>query len=476
MASIALRTDILPLVDATISADPHQIIAVARPLLEQDGRAAELIGRIGMIAAHGDSEGHTILMLDAASILSRWIDELPLVLGEEQQSFARALPLLVQALVAAAPAVRAGNSAQNSYPEPFFPSDLSEGQTVSARMHDAIYGNDADMVERLLFGLYGSGADYRTMQIRSYDGISTTFENAGHPLMFAVRGTQLLDTVEWGDRVPNILHWLSPHLTVHSEEPTWVKTVRSFLSDPHHSLESYRIRLAFPKDENALPLRQLVLSNSDTPQICQGVYDALMNNGASSHAIGSVIALAATDLMQRVGDDDRDAFIRAAHGLLFASAVRLAFREIQDIEALPLLFTSAAFINALSKELEAQSNTAQKTATHSNILGGGLIAPALLDTLREQLDVRDLAGAYSTARRYLQLGYDARGLFATIALVSALADASNDMGHTWQVVQAAGEELISWPSTLSGTNIEGFVHVALRSAAFAQRNTLVNNV
>src|SRR5579884_2567026 len=110
MASIALRTNISPLVDATIAADPHQIIAVARPLLEQEGRAAELIGRIGMIAAHGDSDGHIILMLDAASILSRWIDALPLVLGEEQQSFVRALPLLVQALVAAAPAVRAGNS------------------------------------------------------------------------------------------------------------------------------------------------------------------------------------------------------------------------------------------------------------------------------------------------------------------------------------------------------------------------------
>src|SRR5690348_4426101 len=163
MASIALRTDISPLVDATIAADAYQIIAIARPLLEQEGRAAELIGRIGMIAAHGDSEGHTILMLDAASILSRWIDVLPLALGEDQQSFVRALPLLVQALIAAAPALRAGNSAHDTYPEPFYPSDLSEGQTVSSRMHDAIYGNDANMVERLLLGLYGTGADYRTM-------------------------------------------------------------------------------------------------------------------------------------------------------------------------------------------------------------------------------------------------------------------------------------------------------------------------
>ncbi len=428
MASIALRTDISPLVDATITADPHQISAVARPLLEQDGRAAELLGRIGMIAAHGDSDGHTVTMLDAANILSRWIDDLPRVLGEEQQSFVRALPLLVQALIAAAPAVRAGNSAHDTYPQPFYPSDLSEGETVSSKIHDAIYNNDPVMAERLLFGLYGTGADYRTMQIRSYDGISTTFQHAGHPLIFAVRGTQLLDTVEWGDRVPNILHWLAPHLPLHTEEPAWVNTVRAFLSDSHHSLESYRTRLATPKEENALPLRSLVLSNADTPQVCQAVYDALITKGASSRSIGSVIALAATDLMQKVDDSDRDAFIRAAHGLLFASAVRLVYREIEDLEALPLLFTSAAFINALQKELSAQTGAPQAAAPRSNILGGGLIAPSLLDTLSEQLDVQDLNGAYSTGRRYLQLGYDARGLFAAIALASAHADAASDHG------------------------------------------------
>src|SRR5207248_10254253 len=151
------------------------------------------------------------------------------------------------ALVATAPAVRAGQATQDSYPEPFYPSEVPEGKTVNDMMHQAIYGNDATLVERLLLGLYGTGADYRTMQIRAYDGISTTFQNAGHPLMFAVRGTQLLDAVEWGDRAPHILHWLSPHLPLHTGEPAWVNTVRGFLSDPHHSLESYRTRLAFPK-------------------------------------------------------------------------------------------------------------------------------------------------------------------------------------------------------------------------------------
>jgi hypothetical protein len=43
-------------------------------------------------------------------------------------------------------------------------------------------------------------------------------------------------------------------------------------------------------------------------------------------------------------------------------------------------------------------------------------------------------------------------------------------------VQAAGEEYLSWPTTLADTSIEGFVQVALRAATFAKRNTLVDNL
>jgi hypothetical protein len=476
MPSVGLNIDIASLIDATAAGNSDQITAIARELTQSGADASELIGRVGMVAAHGDSEGHTILTLDAASMMCRWLIALRSTFAEDTPVHTRGLPFLVQALSAAAPAVHTGKQTQNSYPAPLFPSGLQEGQTVNSAMHDAVFGNDATMVERLLMGLYGTGADYRTMQIRAYDSISTTFQYAGHPLMFAVRGMQLLDAVEWGDRAPNIIHWLVPHLPLHTEEPAWVNTVRSFLSDAIHSLASYRTRLAAPKEENTLPLRRLILSDADTPQICQGVYDALIKNGASSRGIGSVIALTATDLVQRASDGDRDAFVHAAHGLLFTAAVRLVFAQIQEVEALPLLFMAASYLSALHKELEAQTATAQPAGARSPILGGGLIAPALLETLSEQLDAQDLTGALSTARRYIQLGHDARSLFAIIGLASARADAAADQGHTMQIVQAAGEEYLSWPATLADINIEGFIHVALRAAAFAKRNTLVNDL
>jgi hypothetical protein len=291
--------------------------------------------------------------------------------------------------------------------------------------------------------------------------------------MLAVRGYQLLDAVEWGDGTPHILHWLTPHLALHSEEPAWINDVRTFNDDPAHSLESLRTRLAAPKPENALPLRGLIMSDADTTQVCQGVYDALIKGGASSGSVGSTIALTATEVMQMVGDGNRDAFVQAAHGLLFSAAIRLVYTRVQDIAALPLLFTSAAYINALQKALRQETSVAQTPAVPSTPFGGGLIAGALLDTLNEQLDAQDLNGAMSTARRYLRLGNDPRALFAIIGLVAAHTDAAADQGHTLQIVQAAGEEFLAWPGPLADTNIDAFLHVAMRAAAFGKRNNLV---
>ncbi len=471
MPTVGMNTDITSLVNAIIAGNTEQAADVARELVIGGAGASELIGRIGLIAARGDSEGHIILALAAASMMSRWFVSLQHLRGEDPMDHRPELPLLIQATNIARPAIQAGSTVQVSYPEPIFPSGLPEGQTVNTMLTDAIFKGDALMVERLLFGLYGTGADYRTICIRLYDSISTTFQQAGHPFMFAVRGFQLLDSVEWSTRTPEILHWLAPHIPVHTAEPAWVETVRNFLSEPSHSLASYRTRLAASRDENALPLRRLILSDATMPQICQGVFDALIKNGASSRVIGSVLALTASDLLQRVGDAVRDAFINTAHGLLFASAARLAFTQVQEVEALPLMFMAACYLHALHVELPAQAAATQVNATRSSIMGGGLIAPSLLETLAEQLNAQDLNGALATARRYLLLGHDTRAMFAAIALAASQANATVDAGHMLQIVQAAGEEYMAWPASLRDTNIDGLLHASLRAVVFDKRNT-----
>jgi hypothetical protein len=464
------------LVHALIKGNTNQIITAARELLQQAEQVDVLLGRIGMIAAHGDPDGHPSITLAAAAMLSRLLPTIPAPIDSQIRAQERALPLFVQALLPAIPSVRAGYQVQLQYPDPLFPSELPEGKTVNDIMRQAVYSNDVLLTERLLFGLYNSGADYRTLEARTYEGLATIFQNAGHALTFTIRGFQLLDTVEWGDRVPTIIHWLAPHLSLRSaaDEPSWVSALRAFVTDPAHSVESIRARISFPKDENALPLRQLVTSDADTTRVCQGVYDALIKGEASPRAVASVIALAAADIIQKVDHEDRGQFVHIAHGLLFAAAVRQIVQRVQDVGALPLLFTSAAFINTLDKEVTAQRQP--ETRTTSGMAAGGLIAVSQLETLDRQLKAQDYTGALTTARRYLKLGYDPRAIFATIGLAAALTDASNDQGHTLQIVQATAEEYLAWPRTLPQANIEGLLQIALRAAVFGKRDTVLSQL
>jgi len=484
MAAVELRIDLSTLINALVAGDKTQILAQARDYLHQGDNPEVLLGRVGMLAVHGDPDGHPGITLAAAAMLCRLLHTIPEPIDSQAQLLAkeRALPLFVEPLLAAFPSVRTGNSLPAQYPTPLYPSGLKEGQTVNEVMHDAVYKNDALLTERLLLGLYGTGADYRTMEARAYESIATTFQNAGHPLIFAVRGFQLLDAVEWGDRAPHVLHWLAPHLPLlpGNDQPDWVETVHNYATDPAHDVKGIRTRLSAPKDENALPLHALILSDADTTQVCQGVYDALIKGEASPRAIGSVISLAAADVINRVGDGDRDLFVHVAHGLLFAAAVRTVFRQVQDVEVLPLLFTSAAFINTLQKEIATQQEATEReaavAAASSSIIGGGLIAASQLETLNAQLKARDLPGALSTARRYLKLGHDPRALFAVIGLAAGWVDATADQGHTLQIVQAAAEEFLNWPATLATTGHEILLQVAIRAAALGKRDPLVEKL
>jgi hypothetical protein len=480
MAAVELRLDLSALINALVANDKEYILDIARNYLHHGDDLSVILGRVGMIAAQGDADGHPTITLAAAAMLSRLLHTLPEPLDPQAQTKDFILPLFVEPLLAVVDSVKAGSNASPQHNIPFFPSGLGDKQSVNEAVQQALYTNDALMTERLLLGLYSTGADYRALEARVYEGIATTFQNGGHPLIFAVRGFQLLDAVEWSEYTPTLLYWLTSHLPPENEQPEWIEVVYTYASDPAHDLSSIRTRLSAPKDENALPLHKLILSDADTVQVCQGVYDAIIKGGASPRGVGSVIALAAADVMNRVGDGDRDLFVHVAHGLLFSSAIHTVFHQVQDVEVLPLLFTSAAFINALQKEIETQPEATDRSSAvataSSSIIGGGLIASSQLETLTAQLKARDLVGAIATTRRYLILGHDVHALFATIALAASWTDATADQGHTLQIVHAATEEYLNWPATLSTTNHEILLQVALRAAAFGKRDPLVENL
>ncbi len=484
MAAVELGVDLSTLIDAVLSGDNVRIVSLARNLLEQERNADVLLGRIGLLATKGDPEGHVGITMAAAAMLARFLRARPAPLDTEVPLQTRALPLFIRALITAAPAIRNGKNQAIKSPQPMFPSELiDQHKNVNQALNDAILHNDPVLAERLLLGLYSTGADYRALQIRAYESIAVTFSNGGHPLQDTVRGFQLLDAVEWGKEVPTLLHWLAPHLPLqpNKPEPEWVKAVRDYVADPKHSLASIRTRLSAPKNEYALTLQETILSDADASTVCEQVYTTLIQNGASPIATASAIALSATQIAQTVDDEDRDLFIRTAHGLLFASATHNVFRQVQDEEAYNLVFTAAAYINALFKETSAQGHTAPQQmkvpSTASTATGGGgFIAVNQLEALEDQLKNKDLHAATNTAQRYLTLGHDARALFGTIGLVAAQNDTTIDQGHSLQIVQAAGEEYITWPRDFKSTHIDVYLHVALRAAAFGKRDALISQL
>jgi hypothetical protein len=492
MAAVDMRVDLSSLVDTLVSGNTSRIIAAAREHLEQNEDPGVLIGRISMIAAHGDTEGHLVTTLSAAAMLCRYIHFLPLPLEPDsvenpadQEDWSRAFPLFARALLVAVPAVQAGHNAPPHYPDGYFPSELLDsGKSMRDAIREAVTKGDSSMIERLLFGLYGTGADYRTMQVRTYDGIANVFQDNGHPLIYAVGGFQALDAVEWGERAPNILHWLAPHLALKKEaqELSWVNTTRSFVGDHTEGLAGLRKRLATPKNKSALPLRQQILQGKDTSAVCQAVYDALLPGGATSHAVASAIALAAADLLLHIPESDHETFTWASHGLLYAAATRAAVQQTHEAEeTLPLLFLAAAYVQTLRQELaghqgEIGTPGATETAPSPVTRGGGFIKASQLDTLQAQLKEQNYQGALTTARRYLKLNYDPRALFGVVGQTAAQTDVSADQGHTLQIVHAASEEYISWPRNLGNEYADAFLQVALRAIVYSKRDNLLANL
>src|SRR5438876_9986006 len=73
MPTIGMIVDISALVEATIAENRAEVISIARELVSSGAPAAELAGRVALIVAHGDSDGHAILTLDAVAAMRRWM-------------------------------------------------------------------------------------------------------------------------------------------------------------------------------------------------------------------------------------------------------------------------------------------------------------------------------------------------------------------------------------------------------------------
>ena len=468
--SVKHTTDFAPLIDGVASGRLERIAGETVHLLRRMVPPFFLIGHTGVPAAWGDSEGHPVSALAAGGQIADWTRFIPAsseAESEEQRWLAAALPLTA-ALAVASQEIQASQRIQHTLPAPLFPANITHPGGMSGALCEAVREGQVTRTEQLLLGYYGTGTDYRAYLTNVYHSIIEHYTGDAHSLIFTHRSSQVLDMAGWGNKLPAFIHWLAPLLATKQSDAPFMAEVTAFFGDPAHELKPLRTRLA-PANPAAAgaQLRQTILQGS-LGETCTAVYTALMN-GAQSHAVGSVIVLAAARRFLATPESDAEARMRTAHVLLVASAARTAVNQLQDVELLPLLFIAAAAVNGLREEEQIEAPQAAaisgRITTAGASLAGGILAPVMLRSLERQLESGDEPAAQATIRRYLQLGHPAHGLVALLALVACRGDATSDAGHTLLLAQAAAEEYLALPPALLGSEGEALLLVGVQAAS-----------
>ena len=108
MAAVELRLDLSALINALVANDKAHILSIARSYLQHGDDPSVILGRVGIVAAPGDADGHSTITLAAAAMLSRLLHTLPEPLDPQAQTQDQRLPLFVEPLLAAISSVQAG--------------------------------------------------------------------------------------------------------------------------------------------------------------------------------------------------------------------------------------------------------------------------------------------------------------------------------------------------------------------------------
>jgi hypothetical protein len=290
-------------------------------------------------------------------------------------------------------------------------------------------------------GFYRVGADYRELLTHIYIALSDRYPTGGHPLAFAAGGSRVLDMADWGDRVPPMIHWMLAQLITPEPDEACVDAARRFAADPNHDLAWVQKRLAMAQEDAAGVQFRKALMEGDATHACTAVLQTL-RAGATPRGVASGMALAAAERLATAPQGDPAVLERAAHTLLYAHAVHVVMLQTQDPRVYPLLYTAAAAVNAMPFP---QGTGAALTAPASRPMGAGLMAPALLRSLQQQVIDGDTGTAMNTARRYVSMGHPPRALAGILGNVASRRDPRRGGMHTLPLVVAAAEEYLTQP-------------------------------
>lgn len=443
----AVHADISLLLEALSASDESRVIEETLELLgPQKVPPAHIAARVAIPAAWAGGDGHPLLVLGAAGRVAEWMRSIPAGPepgDDEYRQLAPALPL-VQGFMAVADRVGPGlREPHPDLPEPLTPFEiqLQGGTSALEALRTAFDRHDHQTFGRILMGFYRVGADYRALLTHLYATLDYRFPTGGHPLIFAVGSSRVLDMADWGNRVPPLIHWLLPLVLTEEPDEPFVQAARQYGSAPDHDLAWIQRRLAPAKEDAAgAGFRRSVLEG-DATSACDAVLKAL-REGASPRGVASGLALASAERLLTIPTGNTAALDQAAHTLLYAHSVHVAMTQSQNPEIYPLLYTAAAAVNAMPQPTAAAPAVPPPASTP---LSGGLIAPALLRSLEHQAAEGDTSGALSTARRYIQMGHAPRSLAGILGHVASRRDPRHGGMHALPLVAAAAEEYLTQP-------------------------------
>lgn len=443
----AVHADISPLLEALSASDESRVIEETLELLgPQKVPPAHIAARVAIPAAWAGGDGHPLLVLGAAGRVAEWMRSIPAGPepgDDEYRRLAPALPL-VQGFMAVADRITPGlREPHPDLPEPWTPFEIQNAVSASAldALRAAFAKRDLQTFGRILMGFYRVGADYRALLTHLYAALDYRFPAGGHPLIFAVGSSRVLDMADWGDRVPPFIHWLMPLTLTDEPDLPCVQAARQYGSAPEHDLAWVQRRLAPAKEDAAGAAFRRAVLEGDAAAACDAVLTAL-RGGASPRGVASGLALACAERLLTIPTGDAAALDQAAHTLLYVHSVHVAMTHTQNPEAYPLLYTAATAVNAMPQSDAAAPAVRASTSTP---LAGGLIAPALLRSLEHQAATGDTGGALSTARRYVQMGHAPRSLAGILGHVASRRDPRRGGMHTLPLVAAAAEEYLTQP-------------------------------
>lgn len=461
-----IYADTTPLLDAIVASDTERMVRETIDLLgPQKVLPGKIAGRVGLAALWGDADPHALGVLASVGRVSTWMRTIPA--GPEpgddmRRKLAPTYPL-IQAFVAVADAVRKGISGNaSSLPAPILPGELQEGQSVYSAVREAFVRRDLNRLRALLMGIHATGADYRSFQAAIYGALVYRYPEGGHPLIFALSGSHILDMAEWGDHEPPLAYWYSPLMLDATPDAPAAQVAMDYASQPEHDLSWLRTRLSVPKEEAAGATFQQALSAADG-SACDAVLTAL-KNGATPRGIASALALVVAAHINAVPQGDTASLVRLGHVLEYVHAVQLVMRHTQETLVYPMLYTAACAVNGLGA---VGASTIQGAGSAGALVAGGLIPGVVLRSLEQQVTAGEAAGALATARRYIQMGHPPTGLTGILATVAAQRDVTGDsaVSHVLPAVTAACDAYLMLPGALADKGQNALLTAAIRLAS-----------